>query len=157
MLNLTFLADSRFSEWLGKSSSVRLCCLSKPGMRSVLASASTVESLCTDDSSGKQQKSSVNPECLTRVSSYTASIISYSREWMLTRIFCQRWNNEGYLCQSISVVQNFLLPIEHWTSCVLWSRCFLYNKGTFNIDLITMNYQHADNSCRTICQSLPQV
>lgn len=57
----TFLDDSRFSEWLGNSSSVRLCCFSKAGMSSVLVSASTVESLCTDDSSGKQQKSSVNP------------------------------------------------------------------------------------------------
>lgn len=56
MVSFTFLADSRFSEWLGKSSSVRLCCLSKPGMRSVLVSASTVESLCTDDSSGKQKR-----------------------------------------------------------------------------------------------------
>lgn len=55
-LKFTFLEDSRFSEWLGNSSSVRLGCLSKPGMRSVLVSASTVESLCTDDSSAKKQR-----------------------------------------------------------------------------------------------------
>lgn len=54
----TFLADSRFSEWLGKSSSVRLCCLSRAGIRSALASASTVESLCEDDSSAKATKGS---------------------------------------------------------------------------------------------------
>lgn len=155
MPHFTFLADSRFSEWLGNSSRVRLCCLSKPGMRSVLVSASTVESLCTDDSSGKQQKSSVNLESLTGVSSCTTFISSYSREQMLTRIFCQGWNDEGDLCQSISIVQNLLLPVEHWTSCVLWSSCFLYNKRKFNMDLITMNNQHTDNSCRAISHSLP--
>lgn len=114
-------------------------------MRSVLVSASTVESLCTDDSSGKQKKSSVNPESLTGVSSCTTFISSYSREQMLTRIFCQGWNDEGDLCQSISIVQNLLLPVEHWTSCVLWSSCFLYNKRKFNMYLITMNTQHTDN------------
>lgn len=62
----TFLADSRFSEWLGNSSSVRLGCLFKPGMMSVLVSASTVESLCTDDSSGRHKEqmatlSTLNP------------------------------------------------------------------------------------------------
>lgn len=52
LAGFTFLDDSRFSEWLGNSSSVRLCCLFEPGTSSVLVSASTVESLCTDDSSG---------------------------------------------------------------------------------------------------------
>lgn len=51
--DFTFLADSRFSEWLGNSSSVRLGCLSEAGAGSVFVSASTVESLCTDDSSVK--------------------------------------------------------------------------------------------------------
>lgn len=60
---------------------------------------------------------------------------------MLTRVFCQRWNNEGYLCQSISIVQNLLLPIEHRTSCVLWSSCFFYKRKP-DIDLITVNDQH---------------
>lgn len=47
---------------------------------------------------------------------------------ILTGIFCQRWNNEGYLCQRISIIQNLLLPIEHRTACVLKGRSFLYNK-----------------------------
>ncbi len=42
---LSFLADSKFSEWLG--SSVRSGCLSKPGRRSVLVSASTHCALMT--------------------------------------------------------------------------------------------------------------
>lgn len=128
MSNFTFLADSRFSEWLGNSSSVRLCCLSKPGMRSALWSASTVVSLCTDDSSGGQQKISVNHHSLSGVSSHKTSISSESRKQMLTRTFCERWNDERYLCQSIGIVQNLLLPIEDWTSCVLRSSCFLYNQ-----------------------------
>lgn len=61
MPDLTFLADSRFSEWFGNSSRVRLGCLSKPGMSSVLVSASTVESLCTDDSSGETTKELCQP------------------------------------------------------------------------------------------------
>lgn len=47
---------------------------------------------------------------------------------ILTGIFCQRWNDEGYLCQGISIIQNLLLPIEHRTSCVLKGCSFLYNK-----------------------------
>ena len=58
--NITFLADSRFSEWLGNSSSVRWDCLSDPGTMSALVSASTVESLCTDDSSGEHQGNNSN-------------------------------------------------------------------------------------------------
>lgn len=70
---------------------------------------------------------SVNPKSPTGFSSSTIFINLYSREQMLTRIFCQRWNNKGNLCQSISVVQDFLLPIEHWASCVLRSSGFLYS------------------------------
>lgn len=53
--NDTFLAVSRLSEWLGKSSSVRLGCFRIGGMRSV-ESASTVESLWTEESSGNQAR-----------------------------------------------------------------------------------------------------
>lgn len=69
----TFLADSRFSEWLGNSSRVRLgCfgCLCGAGTASALVSASTVESLCTEDSSGRRQgaNNSISPQIPPRVS-----------------------------------------------------------------------------------------
>lgn len=74
-------------------------------------------------------------------------MVSHRAEEILTGIVCQRWNNEGNLCQGISIIQNLLLPIEHRTSCVLKGCSFLYNKRKqtklLKIKSLVMDTKHA--------------
>lgn len=74
---------------------------------------------------------------------------------LLTRVFSQRRNHEGYFCQSIGVVQDPLLPVEHGAAGVLRSRGFLCEMRPEHIDSMTAGSKHAGVLLRSCSQTLP--